>query len=61
VAPQLGIDLGRVRVSATYNAILGAYLELRNTVGGAQETTRRSQNWLSLEVAFQFAGGRKRR
>ncbi|HVK83308.1 MAG TPA: hypothetical protein VM513_04325 [Kofleriaceae bacterium] len=57
MAPQLGVDLGRVRVSATYNAILGAYLELRSSAGGG--TTRLSQNWLSLELSFQFAGGRK--
>lgn len=57
MAPQLGVDLGRVRLSATYNAILGAYLELRSSVGGG--TTRLSQNWLSLELSFQFAGGRK--
>jgi outer membrane protein X len=59
VAPQVGVDIGPVRVAATYNAILGAYLELHQTVGSVEETSRLSQNYLSLEVSFQFAGGRK--
>lgn len=59
MAPQVGIDIGRLRVAATYNAILGAYLELHQTIGTVEETTRLSQNYLSLEVSFQFAGGRK--
>lgn len=60
IAPQLGVDIGRVRLSATYNAMFGAYLELHHTIGGTQHTTELSQNWLSLELSFQFAGGRKR-
>jgi hypothetical protein len=59
VAPQLGIDLGRVRLAATYNAILGASLELHQTIGTVEQTSRVSQNYLSLELSFQFAGGRK--
>lgn len=61
VAPQIGVDLGRVRLAATYNAILGAYLELRQTTGNVEHTERLSQNYLSLEISFQFAGGRKQR
>ncbi len=59
VAPQVGIDVGPVRLAATYNAILGAYLELHHTVGDVEQTTRLSQSYLTLEVSFQFAGGRK--
>lgn len=59
VAPQIGVDIGRVRIAATYNAILGAYLELRQTIGNVEQTERLSQNYLSLELSFQFAGGRK--
>lgn len=59
VAPQIGIDLGRVRLAATYNAILGASLEIRQTIGTVEQTTHASQNYLSLELSFQFAGGRK--
>lgn len=61
VAPQLGVDLGRVRLAATYNAILGASLEVHHTTGTVDEITRVSQNYLSLELSFQFAGGRKPR
>lgn len=59
VAPQIGFDLGRVRVAATYNAILGAQLELQQTVGNVERTRRLSQSYLSLELSFQFAGGKK--
>jgi hypothetical protein len=59
VAPQVGLDIGRVRIAATYNAILGAYLELHETIGTVETTTKLSQNYLSLELSFQFAGGRK--
>jgi len=59
VAPQVGIDIGPVRIAATYNAILGATLETRDRVGTATEITRISQNYLTLELSFRFAGGRK--
>lgn len=59
VAPQLGVDLGRVRLAATYNAILGASLEVHQTIGDVEQTSRLSQNYLSLELSFQFAGGRR--
>ena len=59
VAPQLGIDLGRVRLAATYNAILGASLEVRQTIGEVEQTSRVSQNYLSLELSFQFAGNKR--
>jgi len=59
VAPEVGVDLGPVRIAATYNAILGASLEVRDMVGNAPQTTHVSQNYLSLELSFRFAGGRK--
>jgi hypothetical protein len=58
-APQVGIDIGRVRIAATYNAILGATLEVHDRAGTAEEITRVSQNYLTLELSFRFAGGRK--
>jgi hypothetical protein len=61
VAPQIGIDLGRLRLAATYNAILGATLEVRQTIGDVEQTSKLSQNYLSLELSFRFAGGRKQR
>lgn len=58
VAPQVGIDLWRVRLAATYNMIVGASLEYTET-GPTRETNRLSRNYFSLEVSFRF-GGRKR-
>jgi hypothetical protein len=55
-APQVGIDLGRFRLAATYNHIIGAYLEVHETIGGVAETQKLSQSWFSLELAFRFAG-----
>lgn len=59
VAPQVGVDIGRIRLAATYNAILGAYLEVRETIGNAPQMTQLNQSYLSLEISFQLAGGRK--
>jgi len=61
VAPEVGVDLGPVRIAATYNAILGASLEVHDMVGNAPQTTHVSQNYLSIELSFRFAGGRKPR
>ena len=59
-AVQVGVDIGPVRVAATYNALLDAYLEFHETTGtGATQTTQLSQNYLTLELSFRFAGGRK--
>jgi outer membrane protein W len=58
VAPQIGIDLGHVRIAATYNAIVGASIEVHDMVGTASQTTTLSQNYLSLELSYEFAGGR---
>ena len=38
VAPQLGIDLGRLRLAASYNAILGADIEVTQMIGDVQQT-----------------------
>src|SRR5438874_139767 len=35
VAPQVGIELGRVRLAVTYDAILGADIEVHQSVGNA--------------------------
>lgn len=58
VAPQVGVDLWRVRLAATYNTIVGASLEYVET-GPTQETNRLSRNYFSLELSFQL-GGRKK-
>jgi outer membrane protein X len=59
MAPQLGVDLGKVRFSMTYNALLGASIEFRETIGTAVRTTDISRNYVSIELSFQFAGGKK--
>jgi outer membrane protein W len=58
VAPQIGIDLGRLRLAATYNAILGADVEVHQTVGNIDQTASYSQNYLTFEMSFRFGGGR---
>lgn len=58
VAPQIGIDIGRLRLAATYNALLGASLEVRE-MGSVERHYDVSQNYLSLELSFAFATGRQ--
>lgn len=57
VAPQVGVDLWRVRLAATYNMMVGASLEYTET-GPTRQTNRLSRNYFSLELSFRF-GGRK--
>ena len=59
VAPQAGVDLGRMRLAVTYNAIVGAGLDVREMIDGVEQTRTFSQNYLSLELSFRFGGGSK--
>ncbi|HUQ08624.1 MAG TPA: hypothetical protein VM261_39300 [Kofleriaceae bacterium] len=59
VAPNVGIDLGRLRLAATYNAILGTSVEYRSTSGGVSHRETYSPDYLSLEMSFRFGGGRR--
>lgn len=59
VAPELGVDLGPVRLAATYNAIVGTSVEYRQTTAGGQHREGFSPDYLSLELSFRFGGGRK--
>jgi hypothetical protein len=59
IAPQAGIDLGRVRFAVTYDAILGANVEVHQTVGGAMQSSSYSQSYLGFEMSFRFGGGRR--
>ena len=52
LAPQVGIELGRARLAATYNAVLGANVEVVQTVGAAPKNTR--QDYVSLELGMRF-------
>jgi hypothetical protein len=58
-APQLGIDLGPLRLAVTYNAILGADLEYTDGVNTTARTERVSQDYWTLEAAYRFGGGPK--
>jgi hypothetical protein len=59
VAPEAGLDVGRLRLAVTYNAILGTSVEYRQTSGGIEHRESLSQSYLSLEMSFRFGGGRK--
>lgn len=58
-APELGVDLGRVRLAATYNMILGADVEVTQTVGNVEQTASFSQSYLTFELSFRWGGNRK--
>jgi outer membrane protein X len=53
LAPEVGVDAGRVRLAATYNAVLGTSVEYRQTTGGMHRESF-SQSYLSLELSFRF-------
>ncbi len=59
VTPQVGIDLGRLRLAAAYNAILGADIEVHQMVGNTMQTASFSQNYLTFEMSFRFGGQRR--
>jgi len=61
IAPQLGVDLGRLRLAATYNVMLGADIEVHQMIGNVDQTASFSQNYLSFEMSLRFGGGRKHR
>lgn len=52
LAPQVGIDFGRGRLALAYNAVLGANVEVVQTVGEDAETKR--QDYLSVELGMRF-------
>jgi hypothetical protein len=61
IAPQIGIELGVFRLSVLYEAILGAYAEVRQTVGTSSEPqvlSRKSLNYIGIEMSFRIGGGR---
>lgn len=59
MAPQLGVDLGRLRLAATYNVILGADVEVTQMVGSTEQTSSTSQNYFTFELGIRFGGARK--
>jgi len=59
IAPQIGIELARLRLAVTYNTILGAGIEVEQTVGDPSSFRKFSQNYYSIEFSFHFGGSRK--
>lgn len=59
VAPEVGIDLGRLRLAATYNMILGADIEVHQMIGNAMQTASYSQSYFTFELGFSFGARRK--
>ena len=59
VAPQLGVEMGGFRIGATYNHIVGAQVEVTQSVNGSPETKKYSHDYASIEIGFRF-GGRRR-
>jgi hypothetical protein len=51
LAPQVGIEFGRGRLAATYNAVLGANVEVTQNVGNTK--TYRQDYW-SVELGMRF-------
>lgn len=59
IAPQLGLELGGFRISATLNHILGANVEVTQTVGGETKKKKYSHDYATVEIGFR-TGGRRR-
>ena len=59
VAPELGVDLGRLRLAVTYNAIIGTSVEVRQTTGGIMHRETFSPDYVSFEASFRLGGARK--
>lgn len=57
VAPQVGVDLGRVRIAVTYDVIVGADIEVHQMIGGGVQTSSYSQSYLGFELGVRFGGG----
>ena len=55
---QVGLDLGRLRLAATYNVIVGGDFEVV-TLQPMAMSKDVSQNYFTLELSFAFATPRK--
>jgi hypothetical protein len=51
LAPQVGVEFGRGRLVATYNAVLGANVEVTQSVGGKKSYR---QDYWSVELGMRF-------
>jgi hypothetical protein len=63
MAPQLGLDLGAVRLAATYNVLLGGTLIVQevSTDGSPPPETSVSRNYFGFELSFRIGGKPKPR
>ena len=59
IAPQLGIDLGRLRLAATYNKIVGADIEIHQTIGAVDHVDQFTQSYFAFEMAIRWGGDRR--
>jgi len=59
IAPEIGVDLGRLRLAVTYNAIVGTSIEYRQTTGGVMHRETFSPDYVSFEASFRLGGARK--
>jgi hypothetical protein len=59
LAPQVGVDLGRVRLAATYNVIVGADIEVHQQIGNLEQSASYSQNYFTFELSFRLGGDRR--
>lgn len=58
LSPSVGIDLGRVRLGATYHYMFGADVEVEQTVGTSTTRHDFSQNYFTFELSFHVGGSR---
>ena len=63
VAPQLGLDLGAVRLAATYNVLLGGDLIVQqvSSDGSPPPEVEVSRNYFGFELTFRIGGRAKPR
>jgi hypothetical protein len=63
VAPELGVDLGIVRLAATYNMLLDGNLVIQeiSTDGNPPPSRSVSRNYFAFEVSFRIGGRRRTR
>lgn len=54
VAPQLGVDLGPVRLAATYNHILGGDIVVEQNINAGIEAEKIQRNYVQFELTFRI-------
>jgi hypothetical protein len=59
VAPQLGVDFGRLRLAATYNKIVGADIEIHQQIGDVDHVDQFTQSYFAFEMAIRWGGERR--